>query len=766
MDASIEEFLVETKEGLKSLDYNLRMLEQNPADRERIGKIFRAVHTIKTDCSYLNLERIESLAYAVEQVFYKMREENIGLTPKILQAVFAALTKIKSLAENLEHNSYDTTGHEDELIASLSTCTVMDILEIKALFVEDDAAEMPPSATGEAENNLAEAETSAQLSEETQALPPPAPLIPPNTKPISLEMLEILMQQAEELVQTRNQFMQIIRTSKNNDFDSPLQRLNTITSTLQEIAIKTRVISVNKALADIAQSSGKNINYTDDGSGTEIDEKLMQTIDESLTAIIAQSELPEIKLDSYNTAGYLIIEISGDDISQIQPDETIQNNITGIGGTIECANSAISIRVPLITPIMRILHVGIADRKLAIPQVNVLEIVRINSDSGLFIETINGKPVLQLRKKILPLVALSAAISMGDPDENSARYVVACEIGNYQFGVITEHVFSCEEIVVKPVPETLKNEAIYSGTAILGDDSLTLILNIENLARRNGDFTYQHKNEKAETNDTSVDVERFIIFKAGEGTPKIAPMLAISKLMEINAAEIDTSSGTPFIKYNDEPTQLIKINDEYQLSQSGQQPVLVISRDNKNIGLAVEEVLSIAKCPANIEPTTKTGFLGSMVVNEQSCYVIDVNYYFDKILGSSSEETPPSDDAQKTLLLIDDSQFFRKFLSAGLKSSGYNVVTCASAQEAFEKLKTEKFDVIVTDIEMPEMDGNQFTNLCKQNPALANVPFIALCPDNSDHTSYATADFTARVDKTSHNELIAALDTVFAVVVA
>jgi CheY-like chemotaxis protein len=65
-----------------------------------------------------------------------------------------------------------------------------------------------------------------------------------------------------------------------------------------------------------------------------------------------------------------------------------------------------------------------------------------------------------------------------------------------------------------------------------------------------------------------------------------------------------------------------------------------------------------------------------------------------------------------------------------LESQGYEVREAASAEEAFEMLKTERPDLIVMDIQLPGMDGLEATKRLKDNPATRDIPVLAV-------TSYA-----------------------------
>jgi two-component system chemotaxis sensor kinase CheA len=924
MDELIEDFLVETKEGLESLDNDLVTLEANPTDKEIIGKIFRIMHTIKGTCGFLGFGRLEKVAHAGEDIFDNIRDGKLAVNSQIISMAFQALDKIKSLVEYIEKNESEPAGDDKELIDKLHQCADGNVGEAApAAAAPKELPPLPPLPPSPLDKKPAEAEMPAYDSPDLQALfdatpslvdvaptaekkeeaksgmpeydsadlqalfdatpslvdvsqpkpeaappPPPAPKAEEHKEPaakksgssssqtirVSLDVLEMLMQQASELVLTRNQLMQILRTTQNSDFTTPLQRLSAITTELQEGVMKTRMQPIGNAwtklpriVRDLSMELGKKIDLIMEGEDTELDRQLLEQITDPLTHMVRNSadhglEKPEkrlaagkpetgkIELKAYHGGGYINIEIS-DDGNGINPDiikkkaiekglvsetdanamssaqilrfifaagfstaeqitsvsgrgvgmDVVKNNIESISGTVDLQStvgkgSVFTIKIPLTLAIMPILQVAVKGHKFAIPQINVMEVVKAGENSGFIIESLNDKPILRIRDKLLPLVSLSEVLQLGDLNDNDKKisnFIVVCEIGSYHFGVIVEEVFDTEEIVVKPVSPMLKSIDVYSGSTILGDGSVILILDPNGLARATGEFN--SSGDKKETNadmDAALKSENasFIIFRSGDATPKVVPLELISRLEEIEVEKIEFSRGTPVIQYRDDLMRLVQIDPEYKLPESGIQQLLVLSRNNKIMGLMVEEILDIAKCPISQDiSSNKDGFMGSMVINGKTCDVVDVNYYFDQTFGEMVDDVKSSEMAvssNNTILLVDDSPFFRKFIPPELRQAGYNVITFSNAKDALAKMEAgEKFIAVITDISMPVMDGNEFTTICKANPKFKDIPFIALSShvdDAADSSNAITAQFDACVSKTNHKELTNVLSSVLA----
>jgi two-component system chemotaxis sensor kinase CheA len=174
---------------------------------------------------------------------------------------------------------------------------------------------------------------------------------------------------------------------------------------------------------------------------------------------------------------------------------------------------------------------------------------------------------------------------------------------------------------------------------------------------------------------------------------------------------------------------LVSMNDKVCVKSEGAQPLLVFSDGARSMALVVDEIVDIIEDRLDIQVSGgDSGVLGSAIIKGQATEIIDVGHFlplaFEDWFRSKDR---PKRATRRTLLLIDDSPFFRNMLSPVLQAVGYEVTAAASAPEALAMFKDgREFDVVVTDIEMPEMNGFEFAEALRADPATAAVPVIAL----------------------------------------
>jgi two-component system chemotaxis response regulator CheY len=86
----------------------------------------------------------------------------------------------------------------------------------------------------------------------------------------------------------------------------------------------------------------------------------------------------------------------------------------------------------------------------------------------------------------------------------------------------------------------------------------------------------------------------------------------------------------------------------------------------------------------------------------------------------------------KTILIVDDSASLRQVVSIALKGAGYDVLEAGNGQEALGKLDGRKINLIVSDVNMPVMDGITFVKEMKKLPNYKFTPVIMLTTEGSD----------------------------------
>jgi two-component system chemotaxis sensor kinase CheA len=273
---------------------------------------------------------------------------------------------------------------------------------------------------------------------------------------------------------------------------------------------------------------------------------------------------------------------------------------------------------------------------------------------------------------------------------------------------------------------------MFSGNTILGDGAVIMIIDPNGIAQALGtSVAAQH--EIADENATmragaAEQLTSLLVFRAGSAQPKAVPLALITRLEEIAAEKIELSNGRHMVQYRDKLMPLVQM-DGVSVGISGVQPILVFADDGRAMGLVVDEIIDIVEERLNIEvASSRDGILGSAVVKGQATEVIDVGHFLPMAFEDwfSRREMRPSSSAQ-SVLLVDDSAFFRNMLAPVLKAAGYRVRVATSAQEGLVALRSgQPFDVVLTDIEMPDMNGFEFAETIRADQRLNAMPIIAL----------------------------------------
>jgi two-component system chemotaxis sensor kinase CheA len=656
-----------------------------------------------------------------------------------------------------------------------------------------------------------------------------------NSIRVNVDLLENLMTMVSELVLTRNQLLQILRAQKESEFTTPLQRLNHVTSELQEGVMRTRMQPIGNAWAklprlvrDLSRELGKKIELDMVGADTELDRQVLEIIKDPLTHMVRNSadhgletprereragkpETGTIRLEAYHEGGHIVIAISDDgrglavdrikakaaanglhseaDLENMSDQQVMQlifragfstaekvtsvsgrgvgmdvvrTNIEKIGGSIDIKSApgkgtAFTIKIPLTLAIVSALIVEAAGERFAVPQISVVELVRASAKSEHKIEMINGSPVLRLRNRLLPLVSLGGLLKLESADAAAARsggeaFIVVTQVGVSSLGIIVDKVFDTEEIVVKPVAPILRDIQIFSGNTILGDGSVVMILDPNGIATAASDIVVSDEQmREAERREAARDDRMaLLVFRAGGKAPMAVPLSLVARLEEVEVSTIELSNGLPVVQYRGQLMPLIPVDSSQKLRESGRQPVIVFSDRHRSMGLIVDEIVDIIDDKLQVELTaTRPGLLGSAVIGGHATEIVDTGHYLTKAYADWFKNLQQTDaeHTSRRVLLVDDSPFFRNLLTPLLSVAGYDVTSVESADRALNLYDAgENFDIIISDIEMPGMDGFQFAEAVKSSTRWQDVPLVAL----SSHTSPKDLDRGRKVGFTDY----------------
>lgn len=339
----------------------------------------------------------------------------------------------------------------------------------------------------------------------------------------------------------------------------------------------------------------------------------------------------------------------------------------------------------------------------------------------------------------MPLVRLRQLLGVPGEEEqdlNREHFIVVAQVGTNSFGIIVDKIFDSEEIVVKPVSSILRNIEIFSGNTILGDGSVILILDLNGIAKTLGEMSgvADHRAaEEAAAIRAEGDAERvaLLLFRAGSEAPKAVPLGLVARLEEVDFDKVEFTNGQALVQYRGQLMPLVPINDSYTFPETGKKPTLVFSDRDRSMGLVVDEILDIVEDRLNVELSAeRTGMVGSAIVNGKATEIIDTGYYltqaFSDWFGSGADQIGGVTDRRK-VLLVDDSAFFRNLLSPILSVAGYEVTAVEGGEAAMNLCERgEKFDIIVSDIEMPGMNGFDLCRTIRSGSRWQDLPVVAM----------------------------------------
>jgi two-component system, chemotaxis family, sensor kinase CheA len=480
------------------------------------------------------------------------------------------------------------------------------------------------------------------------------------------------------------------------------------------------------------------IEISDDGRGLDVARVKARAIERGFATeaeIAAKSETEIcnfIFLPGFSTAAQ-VTNISGRGVGL----DVVRANIEQIGGTVDFKSvfgvgATFMIKIPLTLAIVSALIVEVGGERFAIPQLAVLELVRASAGSEHRIERIKDTPVLRLRNKLLPLIHLKEALRLGvSPTDDG--FIVVTQVGSQVFGAVVDGVFHTEEIVIKPMSSKLRHIPAFSGTTILGDGSVIMIIDPNGIAQAVGRVTAVTQAERTEVESSeearAEDLTSLLVFRAGSPQPKAVPLSLVSRLEEIDCRRIEISDSRYLVQYRDQLMPLLRVDTKAGIKQEGAQPILVFSDDGRSMGLVVDEIIDIVEERLDIEVASdRPGVLGYAVVKGNATEIIDVGHFLPQAFEDwFRRRDKPAAPVARYVLLVDDSAFFRDLLAPLIKAAGYQVVAVASAAQALATIKSgARVDIVVTDIAMPDMDGFELAAALRENPATASTPIIGL----------------------------------------
>lgn len=498
------------------------------------------------------------------------------------------------------------------------------------------------------------------------------------------------------------------------------------------------------------------VQVSDDGRGIDPELILSKAIEKNFVSpqeaqkMTDQEKINLIFIPGFSSAN-TISSISGRGVGM----DVVKNNVEGIGGTIEVYSilgkgTTLTITLPLTMAIIPCLIAQNQNAWFAFPQINVEEMLLLEEeDYAKSISKVQNHYVLRLRGKLLPLISLEKGLnpSSSTSHEDSIfdritqqkllnLFIIKSE--KHRAAVIVDKIIGNEEIVVKPLSEYIKQIKSFSGTTILGDGSIAMIINVLGLMENIHIGRLEEKIQKSASEEKVIhqyEKESLLIFDNGSSERFALPIPLIRRVDSIPVEDIQRIGTREYIEYREEQVRLIRLEEYLPIQKpscfSGNVHVIFPKNTKVPVAFLIHKVLDSIDLVVKLERVkiAEHRILGSFLVDRKVILLLDMYAILEEAEPDcvSTRGLISSEKAQKHhLLLVEDTPFFMKVVKDYLIHLGYTVSTAINGREALDKLREEAFDLVLTDIEMPVMNGKELLKSIRANPNWGNLPVIAL----------------------------------------
>jgi two-component system, chemotaxis family, sensor kinase CheA len=707
MDELINDFIAETRDMLQALTGEIVAWEAAPQDRARLDEIFRFVHTVKGNCGFFDLPRLEALSHAAEDALADVRAGRRAADSALASAVLAVIDRIGELVQALE------TG---EALASADDAQLIDALRPGA------AAAVESAEAGAASGQALKGQRSIRLS---------------------VDLLDRMMSGVSDAVLARNELARRLRERPGDmAVEAAFERVSACIAEIRDAITRTRMQRIDALFAalprmvrDISGELGKQVRLEVDGGDVELDREMIEMIRDPLTHMVRNAidhgleteaervaaGKPKVGLLSIcarQSGNQILIEI-GDDGRGVDGDRLVQKalasgvitperaerlspaqktalmfepglstarevtaisgrgvgmdvvraNIERIGGLVEVESKPgqgvrFCIRAPLTLTIIPALTVSAGGQIFAIPRAAIEEIIRATGES-VRIEPLGDAQVATVRGRRVPLVSLNRLIGRDAGGEGTI--VLLKPAGGDLYALALDAVHDHEELVVKPAAPAVMAAGLYAGTTLADDGRPILLLDPSGLAAK-AQLRFQAEEQERRVvqsgrGEQEHEAAQILLFRALDGAARAIRMAVVERIEEIPVSAIRFTAGGLRAVSGDTILSLLGCDEP---PSAGPVRILRLSDGASELAYAFRDVIDIAAQPRRMRKAAVPGpIAGVILVGGEQVELIDPHALF------AGHE---ADGADRPLCVMPlDDPWMANMLRPMIESLGYRV---------------------------------------------------------------------------------------------
>lgn len=402
-----------------------------------------------------------------------------------------------------------------------------------------------------------------------------------------------------------------------------------------------------------------NIEISDDGAGIDPARIRAKAVAKGLITQqqaerMGQHEIIDLVFKPGFSTAEKVTNISGRGVGM----DVVRTNIEKIGGTVHIQSalgrgSTVHMKIPLTLAIIPVLIVRSAGQRFAIPQVSLLELLRLEAGrTGRAIEMVHETPVYRLRGNLLPLLFLRGELKQSAGSaavEELPLNIVVLQAEGQHFGLVVDEIHDAEEIVVKPLGRHLKHISAFSGATVMGDGEVALILDVVGLAKGGHLLTDARKAalreasaaNKPEVQGAGAEIQELLLFRTSRGRRTAVPLSSVDRLEEFKFSQFELAGQRLVVQYRGNLLPMVNLSDTFHAAQANAEEVplkvVVCSHEGQRIGIVVDQILDVVQEAVSMQEQWKDSQShGSAVIQKQVADFLDLGAMLESAQGNGA----------------------------------------------------------------------------------------------------------------------------------
>lgn len=578
----------------------------------------------------------------------------------------------------------------------------------------------------------------------------------------------------------------LVRNAVDHGIEEPHVRSNSGKGILGNLYLRARHES-GQILIEV-EDDGKGID-PDAVRGKAIEKKL---ITETEADLLSDKDIIQFIFHPGFSTKAQTTKLSGRGVGM----DVVRNNLEKIGCMVDISSNPgkgtlIQTRIPLTQAIVNSsviagLIINIGPYTLAIPQVAVNEVIKLSPEVEMRqIARIHGQEVFKLRDNLIPLVHLEDILEIprtyitrdgkktavdrrksfvdrraensdggnqgfreqrrGKERRKRSFIFIVLQFKQNYFGILVDQITGKEEIVVKRLPQLIKHRKVFAGSTILGNGKIALILDINGLVEkaslnfaRQQEPLYQTIMSRKMIQD---EKQQVVVFNYAPDEYFAVPVNLLSEVDKFKMKDVKKVGKREFIQRHGMSMPLLRLDQSLNVSplEGTKEDLIVIvpSRIKYPTGIIGKSIITHIELSEdlNTKEADENGIMGTFFHNDELITLLDIFTLLQKFDPKRYRRELSDNIEQCRILLAEDQIFFRQLIVQYFKSYGIkNTTVCKNGEEALQALiaKPGDFDIVVSDIQMPIMNGYQLVSTIKTDPRIRDIPVMALTSLDSE----------------------------------